>query len=182
MQYSASSMPRRKSQMQNYSDEPDLGPRKKAAKALAQKIIKAAGITAAPVSLQKVIEHLQLSYKLDVRRMQVGDRVSGLLVVCKQVDDEYATIGFNGAHPWCRRRFTIAHEIGHLIFGHACTKVNGSGSHDEKEADTFAGELLVPTAFIKKDFVRMPNLAELSKLYRVSDQTLTIKLMDARLV
>ena len=168
--------------MQNYNDETDLGPRKKAAKALAQKVIKAAGITVAPVSLQKVIEHLQGTYKLDVKRMHVGDKVSGLLVVCKQVDDEYATIGFNDAHPWCRRRFTIAHEIGHLIFGHACTKGTGSGSYDEREADIFAGELLVPTAFIKKDFPRQPDLHELSKLYRVSDQTLTIKLMDARLV
>ncbi len=169
--------------MQSDNDIPDLGPRKKAAKALAQKLIKSAGITAAPVSLQKIIEHLQKTYTLDVRRIEAGEKVSGLLVVCKEVDGEYATIGFNGAHPWCRRRFTIAHEIGHLIFGHGCNKSNsGDDVHNEKEADAFAGELLVPSAFIKKDFAKTPNLQELSKLYRVSDQTLTIKLMDARLV
>jgi len=169
--------------MQSDNDIPDLGPRKKAAKALAQKLIKSAGITAAPVSLQKIIEHLQKTYALDVRRIEAGEKVSGLLVVCKEVDGEYATIGFNGAHPWYRRRFTIAHEIGHLIFGHGCHKSSsGDDVHNEKEADTFAGELLVPTAFIKKDFAKIPNLQELSKLYRVSDQALTIKLMDARLV
>lgn len=166
--------------MQNYNEETDLGPRKKAAKALAQKVIKAAGITVAPVSLQRVIEHLQETYRLDVKRMQIGDGVSGLLVVCKQVDDEYATIGFNSAHPWCRRRFTIAHEIGHLIFGH--NHVEDIKNHNEIEANAFAGELLVPTAFIKSDFSRMPDLRELAKLYRVSDHALTIKLMDARLL
>jgi Zn-dependent peptidase ImmA (M78 family) len=166
--------------MQN-NDVP-FGPRKKAAKTLAQKLIKAAAIIAPPVSLQKVIEHLQTTHSLQVRRIVASDKVSGLLVVCREIDDEYTTIGFNGAQPWCRRRFTIAHEIGHLLFGHACTKNQSDGSHDESEANIFAGELLVPTAFIKKDFLRLRDIQELSKLYRVSDQALTIKLMDTRLV
>lgn len=166
--------------MQN--DLPDLGPRKKTAKQLAQKLLKDARVTEAPVSLQKIIEHLQKTYELDVQRINVGEKVSGLLVVCKEVDTEYATIGFNGSHPWCRRRFTIAHEIGHLLLGHTCNRDFEDGSHNETEANIFAGELLVPTNFVKKDFPRVNNLQELSKLYRVSDQTLTIKLMDARLV
>lgn len=166
--------------MQN--DITDLGPRKKAAKALAQRLITAAGATAAPVSLQKIIEHLQTVHSLEVRRIFASEKVSGLLVVCQEIDAEYATIGFNGSHPWCRRRFTIAHEIGHLLLGHACTKNQEDGSHNESEANAFAGELLIPTAFIKKDFPRLRDLRELSKLYRVSDQALTIKLMEARLI
>ena len=166
--------------MQN--EIPDLGPRKKAAKAIAQKLIKSAGIAAPPTSLQRIIEHLQSTHTLNVRRVVVSEKVSGLLVVCKEVDAEYATIGFNGAHPWCRRRFTIAHEIGHLLFGHACTKSQDDGSHNETEANIFAAELLIPTAFIKKDFSRLRNLKELSKLYRVSDHALTIKLMETKLV
>ncbi len=168
--------------MQSYSDTVDLGPRKKAAKAFAKKLIKSAGVTAAPVSLQRVIEHLQKTYTLDVRRIEAGGKVSGLLVVCKEVDGEYATIGFNAMHPWCRRRFTIAHEIGHLIFGHACGTVVGDADHNEREADIFAAELLIPTAFLKKDFAKIRDVQALSKLYRVSDQALTIKLMDARLL
>lgn len=147
---------------------------------LAQKLLKDAGVKVAPVSLQQIIEHLQGKYSLDVKRIDASEKVSGLIVVCKEVDSEYATIGFNGNHPWCRRRFTIAHEIGHLLLGHDCVK--DDSTHNETEANIFAGELLVPTAFIKKDFPRLMDLKELSKLYRVSDQTLTIKLMDARLV
>ena len=165
-----------------HDDLPDLGARKTLAKTLARKLIKDAKIKVAPVSLQQVIEHLQTSYTLDVRRIEVSQRVSGLIVVCKEVDSEYATIGFNGDLPWCRRRFTIAHEIGHLLLGHTCTGGHDDGSHNETEANIFAGELLVPTTFIKKDFAKSQDLQGLSKLYRVSQQTLTIKLMDARLV
>lgn len=147
---------------------------------LAQKLIKDSRIRNAPISLQRVIEYLQGKYSLDVQRIEISDKVSGLLVVCKEVDSEYATIGFNSSHPWCRRRFTIAHEIGHFLLGHDCVK--DDSAHNETEANIFAGELLVPTAFIKKDFSRVSDLNELSKLYRVSAQTLTIKLMDARLV
>jgi Zn-dependent peptidase ImmA (M78 family) len=165
--------------MQTENDSTNLGPRKTSAKNLAKKLIKDAKINEAPVSLQKVIEYLQLSYNLSVRRANFGTEVSGLLVKCKTVDDEFHTIGFNENHPWCRRRFTIAHEIGHLLFGHVCSKDDGE---NEKEADAFASELLIPTAFIKKDFERIANVPELSKLYRVSAQALCIKLGDARLL
>ena len=159
----------------------DLGPRKKHAKSLAQKVLKEIRAVEAPVSLQRVIEHIQTTRTLDVLKMDVGDKVSGLLVVCKKVDGEYATIGFNQNHSWHRRRFTIAHEIGHLLLGHTHSD-HVDDSHNEAEANAFAGELLMPTAFIKNDYKKLPNLEKLSKLYRVSSQALTIKLMDARLV
>ena len=164
-----------------YDDLPDLGARKKLAKTLAQKLVKDVGIKIAPVSLQQVIEFLQTKYDLDVRRIEASEKVSGLLVVCTSLDGEYSTIGFNGSHPWCRRRFTIAHEIGHLLLEHTC---NGreEGTHNEQEANIFAAELLMPASAIKKDFKITPNIEDLSKLYRVSAESLSIRLMDARLV
>lgn len=166
--------------MQN--DLPVFGPRKKLAKNLAQWVIKDIKISNAPVSLQQIIEHLQTIYTLDVKKIIIGEKVSGLLVVCKEVDTEYATIGFNASHSWYRRRFTIAHEIGHLLLGHMCDKNIKGGTTDETEANQFAGELLVPTTLIKKDFAKLPDIQELATLYRVSTQTLTIKLMEARIV
>ena len=163
------------------NDVLNLGPRKKFAKSLAQKLIKDSKITGAPVSLQCVIEHLQTIHILDVRRIMVGEKVSGLLVVCKEVDAEYVTIGFNSNHPWCRRRFTIAHEIGHLLLEHTCNKNQDDGSHNETEANIFASELLVPTSFIKKDYTKMQNIQTLSKMYRVSDQALSMKMIELRL-
>ena len=163
------------------SDFPQFGANKKIAKALAKKLIKDAGITQAPVSLQRVIEHLQKSQALDVKKVPLGEKVSGLLVVVKEVDDEYATIGFNANHSWHRRRFTIAHEIGHLLLGHTCNQPSDN-SHHETEAHTFAAELLMPTSLIKSDFQTTPDLSKLGTLYRVSSEALTIKLMDAKLV
>jgi hypothetical protein len=154
--------------------------RKSLAKKLAKDLIKAAGIKTIPISLQKIIEHLQGTHSLDVRRIDASNKVSGLLVVCRELDEEYATIGFNGNMPWCRRRFTIAHEIGHLLLGHTCGVQDGS--HNETEANTFAAELLVPTINLKKDFGHNQDLNELSKKYCVSDQTLTLRLMETHLV
>ena len=159
----------------------DLGPRKKHAKILAQKIIKEIGMTEAPTSLWKVIQHIQTSRALDVQRMNVGEKVSGLLVVCKEIDGEYATIGFNQNHSWHRRRFTIAHEIGHLLLGHTHSD-HADDSHNEKEANAFAGELLIPTALIKKDCKKSLDIEALAGLYNVSKEAITIKLMDTRLI
>jgi Zn-dependent peptidase ImmA (M78 family) len=160
----------------------NLGPRKASAKNLARKLIKDAKIQEAPVSLQKIIEHLQLSHKLYVEKASFATEVSGLIVKCKAVDSEYYVLGFNENHPWCRRRFTIAHEIGHLLFGHVCKKESEDNSGNEKEADIFAAELLIPKELIKKDFLKTPNIPELSKLYRVSGEALSIKLGEDRLL
>ena len=163
-------------------DLPDLGARKTLAKTLARNLIRDAKIKTAPVSLQRVIEHLQGSYDLEVRRMDVSGKVSGLIVICRDLDSEFATIGFNSNHPWCRRRFTIAHEIGHLLLNHTCTGKQNDGTHYETEANVFASELLVPRGLIKKDFARLQDARELSKLYRVSDQTISIALIEGRLL
>src|SRR3989339_933149 len=96
-----------------------FGPRKKIAKTLAINLIKEVGISEAPVSLGKIIEFLQQKRALFVQRANLSNKISGLLIVCEKMDEEYAknyiTIVFNETHPWCRRRFTIAHEIGHLL-------------------------------------------------------------------
>lgn len=164
------------------SDEFDLGPRKKSARDLAKKLIKDAKIKQAPVSLQVIIEHLQKDFDLTVSRVDLSRGVSGLLVRCSELDTEYYAIGFNQNEPWCRRRFTIAHEIGHLLFGHTCSKDKGLKDNNEKEADVFAAELLIPTGLIKKDFLKSPSIPELSKLYRVSEQAMGIKICDSRLL
>lgn len=160
----------------------DLGPHKRVAKILAQQLLKKVGVTQAPVSLQQVIEYLQTTRDIEVLRMNVGQKVSGMVVVCTKLDEEYATIGFNENHPWYRRRFTIAHEIGHVILGHTCNGNEGDSSHNETEAHTFAAELLMPTELLKKDFKKIHNLDNLSVLYRVSKHALTIQIMNAHLI
>ncbi|MBI2439382.1 MAG: ImmA/IrrE family metallo-endopeptidase [Candidatus Moranbacteria bacterium] len=106
-----------------------------------------------------------------------SEKVSGMLVM---IGDE-ATIGFNNTQHWHRRRFTISHEIGHLLMGHTCNPVD-KGSPQETEAHQFAAELLMPLARLKQDFKQTENLDELSKRYAVSKEALTRHLMECRVI
>jgi len=165
------------------NEEINLGPRKSSAKKIAQNLIKEAGITSAPVSLQKVIEHLQKTISLNVQKVKFSENMSGMLVTFKDEDRESSAIAYNESHPWCRRRFTIAHEIGHLLMGHTCNKtIYGGDNFNEIESNVFASELLMPKNLLKEDFNKIKKVPDLAKLYRVSQQSLCIKLGDDHLL
>lgn len=113
-----------------------------------------------------------------------------------QKDDE-VVIGVNRDQAPVRQRFTIAHELGHLLL-HEHSQVHvdrgfrvrlrsGRSSEgidrDEMEANRFAAELLMPIAFLKADIAeREFDLADdseikaLAKRYGVSTQALAIRL------
>lgn len=164
-------------------DTVDLSPNKGRASILAKALIKDAGVAHAPVSLRRIIEHLQQTRNVIVRGVgDFSERVSGLLVVCSEVDNDYAVIGYNEKHPWCRRRFTIGHEIGHLLMGHACDSSSVHNSINETEANLFSGELLMPIELLKNDIKKHPDIPTLAKLYLVSAEAMSIRLMNARLL
>lgn len=61
----------------------------------------------------------------------------------------------NDRHPIQRRRYTIAHELGHYLLGHLGTDVSQLNrrrqsikSDEEIEADTFAARLLAPACVL----------------------------------
>ncbi|MCW1888283.1 MAG: ImmA/IrrE family metallo-endopeptidase [Candidatus Moranbacteria bacterium] len=152
------------------------GARKTVAKKLALKLLSDAGITAAPVQLPQIIRFLQETRNLEVVSSPFPISISGLLVRCNDLDMESLTIGFNQNEPWCRRRFTIAHEIGHILMNHASCDRGNETSHKETEANVFASELLLPTKILKEDFSKIQNIPELSKKYLVSQLAMGIKL------
>lgn len=158
-------------------DEIPNTPQKGAARNIARKLIKDAKIVNLPVSLQKVLDFLKTKNDLQILGYGFGKKISGILVMV----GEEATIGFNNTQHWHRRRFTIAHEIGHLLMGHTCNPED-KGSTKEIESNQFAAELLIPLTAIKKDFKDSPNLDELSKRYAVSKEALTRHLIDCRLL
>lgn len=160
-----------------------MGPRLTSARHLARRIIKDAKILTVPVSLWQIILYLQTDYQLYIQGIFVGDKISGMLVTIRQEEEEHSTIYFNKNHPWCRRRFTIGHELGHLLMGHTgpCLGEKG-GSEYEQEANAFAGELLVPLSLIKVDYKNTPNIPDLAFKYRTSQQTMGIQLIQLKLV
>ena len=159
--------------MENEVLKPNIG----GARKIARKLLKDAKISDIPVSLQMVLNYVKSQQDLDVLKYNFGDKVSGVLVSI----GNKATIGFNPEHAWVRRRFTIAHELGHLYIGHTC---NGwdINSNKEIEANQFAAELLVPLMFIKKDFAKQRDLNELAKRYVVSKEALCLHLMECRVI
>jgi len=92
-----------------------------------------------------------------------------------------------------RRRFTIAHELGHALF-HSDRSVVVSGptkDRREKFADAFAGELLMPEEGIRRVLEEMaagPRLKDpvqvihLQRFFKVSYATALVRLRQAKMI
>lgn len=158
-------------------DLPINTPQKGTARRIARKLLKDAQIKQPPVSLQKVLDFLKTRKDLLILGYDFGEKISGLI----RIEDDEITIGFNNTQHWHRRRFTIAHELGHMFMGHTC-KINERNSVSEIEAHQFAAELLMPLDFLKKDCKGLPDLEVLSKKYIVSKEALTRHIMECRLI
>lgn len=148
-------------------------PRTLVARKLARALIKQVGFKSPPVSLWKIIVHLKLESKFDVQPVEdFGENISGVIVVI----DDSTIIGFNKKQHWHRRRFTIAHEIGHFKMGSMHNDLMAaltSNNPAEIEANQFAAELLIPYQFLKTDFQNSTkSIDELSMKYRVSKEAM----------
>lgn len=97
---------------------------------------------------------------------KLGVTVLGLPVVERNLDafcawrGNYPVIGLMDGVPGDRLRFTLAHELGHLVL-HDNTQ---SGPEIEAEADAFAAELLTPLGSIRRDLGTRPTLSSLIML------------------
>ena len=83
----------------------------------------------------------------------------------------------NSSLPQRRARFSIAHELGHLLLCHnPLGHIGGPRDSDqERQADRFASELLMPEALLRKDCEKLLFEA-LCRRYRVSRQAMRIRL------
>ncbi len=81
-------------------------------------------------------------------------------------------ITLNNTHPASRRRFTLAHELGHIVLSHETTVT--TDEHERKtleaQADAFATELLMPTADARRELrtVNFKRLVFLKQRWSVS--------------
>jgi hypothetical protein len=72
--------------------------------------------------------------------------------------------------PEVRKRFSIAHELGH----HYLKTTHGSSQTTEREADAFAGELLVPGHLLRTAVAKSTSVDELRARFQVSRQVIEI--------
>ena len=111
-----------------------------------------------PINVRKLAEELELK----IIEQEFEDKVAGLLYSKENV----SFIGLNANHHNNRKRFTIAHEIGHYILLHTkwtngihidnkgfiFRKTNDDTQDDnkEREANRFAASVLMPESLLKK--------------------------------
>lgn len=98
-------------------------------------------------------------------------------------------IQLNKHEPFCRQRFTLAHEYKHII-DHNRADALYIGSRDatpaeqaEQAADYFAGCLLVPKKLLKRAYYGgMQRTADLADYFQVSEAAMTVRLRQTGIV
>ena len=166
--------------------------RRKYIRLLVQRLLMEHGIRTAPVSVIQIAKALGV----DVQETPAEEGLSGFLDRAQK--ENAAVIGVNSKHPPNRRNFTAAHELGHYLL-HDFKDVhvdrefkiwllNDASSkgidNEEKEANVFDAELLMPARFVARDVEKISSidpadekvLQELASKYGVSQQAMTFRL------
>lgn len=100
------------------------------------------------------------------------------------IDDKYAVIVINENFPIERKRFTLLHELGHLIL----TLPNVDSNEEEKYCNRFASEFLFPKSDVIKEFgtkrnsISVEELIETQKKYGISIQAIIYRLLDSNII
>ena len=122
------------------------------------------------------------------------DDISGLIVR----EGARTFIGVNKDHLVTRRRFTLAHELGHFLLHPGRTwydkeyrinlrseKSSKAEDIEEIEANFFAASILMPRPLLARDtaerYVDLENadaVKDLARLYNVSTQAMNIRLVN----
>lgn len=142
--------------------------------------LKNSGITSAPVPVDKVAESFTIKI---MPYAGFPKNISGTIVEQKG----HIVIGYNSKQAPVRQRFTIAHELGHYLCGHDLSEqiiddVFDKPTDKEREANMFAAELLMPYDFLKEDIKAIKSIPELAKHYEVSEQAMSIRLLETGLI
>lgn len=102
---------------------------------------------------------------------------------CLQIG-EHSIIRINSDAADVRQRFTLAHELGHLVFGipavvgEAIIDVHPSANEEEKMVNSFAAQLLLPKKIAEKFIPEIPVTATVIK--RISKKAKVSEVFVAR--
>ncbi len=115
-------------------------------------LIYNANVAESPVPVEKIAR----LYGAIIRYEPFEGNISGLIYR----ENDTTIIGVNSSHAVTRQRFTIAHELGHVVNGHqyvedeyekGMSRIYTKHFQQEREADMFAGEILMPKDFLISD-------------------------------
>jgi Zn-dependent peptidase ImmA (M78 family) len=154
-------------------------------------LLERIGISRPPVPVEKIAASLGAHVAYEA----FDGEVSGMLY---REDGGRALIGVNSTHVSTRQRFTLAHEIAHLVmhkgdpvFIDRLVRVNwrdGRPGPKEIEANAFAAELLMPRTLMNREIDRVlarsrqiaPEqlIAKLAETFRVSQEAMGYRLVN----
>jgi Zn-dependent peptidase ImmA (M78 family) len=161
---------------------------------MAQQLLARLNIKTPPVPVERIAKTLGA----EVRFAPFDDELSGMIYIQNGVP----IIGVNSLHHPNRRRFTIAHELGHLElhrdmisasvhvdknFPALMRDATSSTGTEliEIQANEFAAELLMPNTLMDSAFVGRQfdidddaPIAEIAKRFRVSKQALEYRIRN----
>ena len=141
--------------------------------------------------LSRIAKGLGIDIKIDTK---LEDKISGFLYL----KEKKPIIFVNYFHPEPRKNFTIAHELGHFILGHSGdlfvdkdliiyrdSRSKEGKLRQEKEANRFAAELLMPEEMLIEEIVqneynldKSEDVDKLSAKFGVSSQAMMIRLAN----
>lgn len=133
--------------------------------------------------LANVTEALE-EHHVHVLEIEAGPRFDGLAAVARHPSGEVAGAAVVSRHgvPGERQRFSLAHELGHLVLNIP------AGVDTEKAAHRFAGAFLAPAETLLRDVgqkrrtVSIEELRLLKRRYGVSLQALVYRLRDLAVI
>jgi len=165
------------------------------AKSIVRKLLDEQRIQKPPVPVEEFAKRLGA----EIRYSPLEGEISGMVFR----HEDQVIIGVNSLHHPNRQRFTIAHEIGHMLL-HKGVEVHVDRTFrinlrddvssqavdpEEIEANRFAAELLMPEHMLIGDlkgrvidFENEDDLRRLAAKYRVSLQALTFRLINLGLI
>ena len=146
-------------------------------------------ITKPPIDIKKLVTSLGISVLKkdfsDIEKMAKAPKGSILGAAISEGNN--LTIFYQAEATYNRMRFTVAHELAHcclhsenLEMQHVEFRldvINNSSEH-EKEANIFAGELLIPKKLLDQEYKKfiIPSLTALAKIFEVSETVMAARL------
>lgn len=166
--------------------------RRKHIRSIAERLLVEHNVRSEPVDVANIAR----SIGVEVQEAPADDDLSGFLY--RDRKRKVVIIGVNSNQHPNRRKFTAAHELGHYLLHDfddvhvdrqfkvwLRSEASSQGTDlEEKEANLFAAEILMPARFIERDVQRIGTfdlmdedvIRELADQYGVSTQAMTFRL------
>lgn len=112
------------------------------ARAQAKRLCRELQVCRLPIRLSEICQQLNIA----LHEVDLGDR-DAFIITSDALGR--SIIQYSRRNQVPRKRFSIAHEVAHFYLGHTgIAFLSGQDSYEEREANAFASELLMPEAFM----------------------------------